>query len=203
MQRKDIARGKAYVYHEGRELRYVSAANLAPVVVLSTEVHIIDAHRPLMPAPGTKMGRKWSRLAGLPAVRLATPEDAGRVPELAAIPDFRPGKEVFDGDRRIGTCIMITSSIYLHGEYAEVRARKEAAEKERGAAAKVRSQQNADRLLAFRDLQRRLIALGLNHLQHSSDINVPSKVELTFEQAEWLISVAEQMKETKNREESR
>jgi hypothetical protein len=210
MKRDDIKPGGVYAYTEARP-RHQLHAYYRPYLILSDRNHTYEAREPmqdatgrLVPAPSdTRMGRDqgWHHEpVGLPAVNVGTPDAPGyedavaelreRCPELLAA--FRLGGRVISGNgNELGRYGLVTSLGYLHGEFAAMLERKADLQAQEDETQRRQDAEDARRLAEYRDLARRLAALGIKIDTDLIEHSPPRRIELSFEDTTVLISLAE------------
>lgn len=203
MKREDLKAGTVYGYYEGRDDAY---AYYQPFLLLSTDKYAGSFRNTEVKKtdPRDKMGTtRWGdRLVGLPAIAL-TEEGLKRVQSVPAsvvpVPRnwpelYKRGEKYLDEDgTELGSFRLVLQSLYLHGDYAELkRAQQEANERGRKAAQE-REAHEATQTAKARALETRLEALGIKSQgvfpQYSS---APYGVSLKFEDVARLLELAEE-----------
>jgi hypothetical protein len=209
MRRADVRPGTVYGFYEGH--RTSTHTTYAPVVVVTTAKYCVPRGAAggwgtPRPAPDIPMRPgSWNKGAcGFPAIRL-TAQDASaeeilaRAAEAFALASAPEGLASFTALRAAlpgadhAWWTLVTSSGWLHGEYARLTARQEADRQSRQKAAAAAEAARVANLATARDQTARLEALGVitPGSRYLPDYATEHGIRLTFTEAEALITLAE------------
>jgi hypothetical protein len=202
MKRADIKAGHVYGYNESRDF----ISHYTPVLVLSTDLYVIPrfgAYKLVLAGPQhTKMqGTPYRDQVGLLAVRLwsmdtvAVAKVTQQATTEAAVAglngECRDVLDPDDPDRRLATYFLLKNQRYLHGDYHELAAELDAAERQRDEHDAAREADRVARLGTYNALADRLTALGITGY-HAADWENKSRFEgLTFDDMDALLLLAE------------
>ena len=209
MKRGDIKTGHLYGYSEDR--KYIAAYR--PVLILSLDSYerarYGDRLLKLSHQPREKLNRGGWRThtnpVGLLAVMLTNGTDTialAKVARLATVEEAlaaqngqRENRAVVDPDdpeHELGRYILVTATADLHGDYDELTAKLEAAERQRTADALAVETDRQARRATHNELADRLDKLGITGYHVGEYENPHRFAKMSFEDMEALVCLAEQ-----------